>query len=97
MDHQLRIYQVDPARRDDFLLLWRDHVVPARAAHGFEVVSAYVNPEDSEFVWVVRHPGDFAAADAAYYDSAERAALPWDPKEALTGVETRMLEAVPLP
>ena len=97
MDHQLRIYTVAPGRLDDFLALWRDHVVPARRAHGFEVVSAYVNRETSEFSWVVRHPDDFAAADERYYASPERAALPWDPKDALTSVELRMFEAVALP
>ncbi len=94
MDCQLRIYRLHPGRLGDFLALWREHVVPAREAHGFEVLSAFVNPETEEFVWIVRHPEDFAAADARYYASPERAALPWDPKEALASVELRMLEQV---
>ena len=97
MDCQLRIYRIHPGRLDDFLALWRDHVVPAREAHGFEVLDALVNREEREFAWIVRHAGDFAAADVAYYDSPERAALPWDPKEALASVELRMLERVPPP
>lgn len=93
MDHQLRIYKVEDGRLDDFLTLWREHVVPARAAYGFVVVGSFVNREEHEFAWIVRVDGDFAAADARYYESPERAALPWDPKEVLTSVELRMLEA----
>ena len=94
MDHQLRIYRIEPGRLDDFLVLFSEHVVPARRACDFEVVSAYVNRESSEFAWVVRYTGDdgFAAGDARYYASPGRAALPWDPKEALTGIELRMVE-----
>lgn len=93
MDHQLRIYKIEDGRLDDFLTLWRDHIVAARAAHGFEVVASFVNREEREFAWIVRADGDFAAADARYYAGPERAALPWDPKEALESVELRMLDA----
>ena len=93
MDHQLRIYTIQDGRLDDFLTLWREHVVPARAAHGFEVVGSFVNRGKREFAWIVRVDGDFAAAEARYYESPERAALPWDPKEALESAELRMLEA----
>lgn len=94
MDHQLRIYTLHAERLEDFLTLWREHVVPARAACGFEVVSSFLNRERREFCWIVRHTGegDFAAGDARYYDSPERAALPWDPREAIAEIELRMLE-----
>ena len=92
MDHQLRIYKVEDGRLDDFLTLWREHIVAARAAYGFEVVASYVNRDANEFAWIVRADGDFAAADARYYESPERAALPWDPKDVLTSVEVRMVE-----
>ncbi len=94
MNHQLRLYRLEPGRMDDFLALWRDHVVPARRACGFEVVGAYVNRDADEFAWIVRYTRDdgFAAGDARYYASPERAALPWDPREALDAVELRMLE-----
>ena len=95
MDHQLRTYRLKPGRLDDFLELWRDHVVAAREAHGFEVVGAWVDRDGDEFTWVVRHTGPegFAAADERYYASPERAALPWDPKDAIASAELRMCEA----
>lgn len=96
MDHQLRIYRIKPDRMDDFLTLFSEHVVPARRACDFEVVSAYVNREIDEFAWVVRYVGEhgFEAGDARYYASPERAALPWDPRDALAAVELRMFDAV---
>ena len=95
MDHQLRIYTIKEGRLDDFLDLWRDHIVRARGALGFEIAGSYVNREKREFAWVVRYvgAGDFEEGDARYYASAERAALPWDPRDALATVELRMLDA----
>jgi heme-degrading monooxygenase HmoA len=95
MDHQLRIYKIKEGRLDAFLALFSEHLVAARTALGFEVVATFVNREEREFAWVVRWAGegDFAAGDARYYASDERAALPWDPRDALESVELRMLEA----
>ncbi|CAA9475675.1 MAG: hypothetical protein AVDCRST_MAG53-230 [uncultured Solirubrobacteraceae bacterium] len=94
MEHQLRVYRLKPGRMADFLALFRDHIVPARRACGFEVMSAYVNRQTEEFAWVVRYTGDdaFAVGDERYYASPERAAAPWDPREALDAVELRMFE-----
>ena len=94
MDHQLRIYAMKPGRMDEFLALWRDHVVPARQAHGFEIVSAWINREADEFAWIVRSTGPegFAEADEAYYRSPERTALPWNPLDAIASVQLHMVE-----
>jgi hypothetical protein len=97
MRYQLRTYRVREGDMAEFVALWRDHVVPARRAHGFEVVGAWNDAETGEFTWIVGHPSPegFAAADAAYYASAERAALPRDPKDFLESVDARVLDAVP--
>ena len=99
MDHQLRIYRLKPGRLASFLTLWRDHVVPARRANGFDVVGAWVDEETGEFAWVVRYTGadGFAAGDARYYASPERVALPYDPRDDIARAELRMLETVPIP
>lgn len=97
MDHQLRTYRLKPGRLDDFLALWREHVVPAREACGFEVIGAWVNRDAEEFAWVVRYTGegDFSVGDERYYAGDERAALPWDPRDALASVELRMYDICP--
>jgi hypothetical protein len=52
-----------------------------REQYGFTVEFALVDEERNEFVWAVSHAGDFAAAEAEYYASPERAALPDNPAD----------------
>ena len=40
---------------DEFVALWRDHIVPARAVHGFTVLGAWRDLDDTTFTWVVGH------------------------------------------
>jgi hypothetical protein len=73
---------------------WSRYVVPLRRRHGFEIVGAWQVEGADMFVWILGHDGDYAAADAAYYASPERAALDPDPARFLESTETRMLRAV---
>lgn len=95
MEQQLRIYTLKPGRLEDFVALWREHVVPAREQHGFTVEQAWWNPDADQFTWIVSHPGDFTEADRTYYDSPERAALPRNPGDDLAEVVTRMIRPLP--
>lgn len=81
MKTQLRIYKIADGRLDDFVAAWEAGVRPLREAAGFEIVGAWTVPTSSEFVWIVSHRGDFAAADAAYYASTERVELDPDPAQ----------------
>jgi hypothetical protein len=96
MTSQLRIYRIKPGAMDAFIALWREHIVPARQAYGFTVDGAWVTLERDEFAWIVSHEGDegFQAADQAYYDSPERAALPQDPGDHIEDMQLRMMEPV---
>ncbi len=80
---QLRRYRVRDGEMDNFVALWRDQLVPLRKTFGFEPVGAWVLADTNEFVWVVRHDGDFAAAEQAYYASPERALVNPAPKTLL--------------
>ena len=93
---QHRTYQVRTGVMDEFVALFRDHLVPLREAYGYEVLGAWNDPEDGTFVWVVGHeaPDGWDACEKAYYDSPERAAVPKDPKEFLESAETRLLQPV---
>jgi hypothetical protein len=73
MATQLRRYEVEPDRLDD-LANWFPNIVKVREKYGFIVDFAYVDRENSQFVWSVSHPGDYDAALAEYNDSPERAA-----------------------
>lgn len=93
---QVRTYKIKPGLMEEFVALWRDHVVPARAAHGYEVVGAWNDPEDGTFTWVVAHeaPDGWDAAEKAYYDSPERNGLPKNPADLMDGAETKVLTPV---
>jgi NIPSNAP len=93
MRYQLRIYGVLPGRAEDFAREWREQVVPLRRAHGFGVVGGWIEEGGDRFVWIVGHE-DFEAADRAYYESPERAAMEPDPARHLdtNRIETCFLQ-----
>ncbi|MRX45248.1 hypothetical protein [Agromyces kandeliae] len=77
MTVQLRRYEVGADRLDAFVVWWREHLVPARRAAGFEIEFACAVPASGEFVWAVSTPGGpdgFARAERVYVDSPERSA-----------------------
>ena len=87
---QLRLYRMEPGRLDDWVREWRDNIRPLREAGGFTVIGPWID-RDECFIWLIGHD-DFESADAAYYASAERAALDPDPARLLVETETLMLE-----
>jgi hypothetical protein len=95
---QVRTYKIKDGAMDEFVALWRDHIVPARAAHGFAVVGAWNDAAEGTFVWVVSHaaPHGWGAAEKAYYESPERRGLPRDPAELLAAADTKVLHPVAL-
>ena len=91
MELVLRIYTIKPGELDDWIAEWRAQVVPLRRKLGFDVLGAWVSDEESTFTWLLGYdgPDGLAAANAAYYDSPERAAL--DPDPACHIAEARQL------
>ena len=81
MELVLRIYTINPGEMEEWIAEWRMHVLPLRRRLGFELLGAWVSEETSTFTWLLGYdgPDGFAAANAAYYDSPERAALDPDP------------------
>jgi hypothetical protein len=81
MELVLRIYTIKPGEMDDWLDEWREHVLPLRRRLGFAVLGAWVSDATDTFTWLLGYEGSngLAAANAAYYDSPERAALTPDP------------------
>ena len=96
MKHQLRLYQLDPDRIDEFITLWREKIVPARRAAGFRVQGAWLSRTEAGFAWVISHrgKGSFEDAEKRYYESDARAAIDPPPTEFLRDVETVMVESV---
>jgi hypothetical protein len=79
---QLRDYRIRDGDLDRFVDEWRSHLAPLRRACGFEVIGPWTVPDESRFIWMLRHPDGWEAferADTAYFASPERAALSPDP------------------
>jgi hypothetical protein len=89
---QLRRYAVKPGAMDAFLEAIRAAWV-VREQYGFGIAFALVDDEHDEFVWAATHDGDFAVAEADYYASPERAALPVDPADFLDEIHVSMVRA----
>ena len=92
---QLRRYEIEDGQMEVFLPYWRK-LIEQRQKFGFRVVFAYVDEPNNEVVWAVEHDGDFKAAEAAYFHSAERAAVlvgapPHMMKGAKIGLATRLI------
>ena len=81
MELVLRIYTIRPGELDDWVDEWRTHVLPLRRRLGFEVLGAWVSNRECTFTWLLGYdgPDGIEAANAAYYESPERAALDPDP------------------
>lgn len=81
MELILRIYTITPGEMTEWVEEWRAQVLPLRRRLGFHVLGAWVSEETSTFTWLLGYdgPDGLAAANAAYYDSPDRAALDPDP------------------
>jgi hypothetical protein len=93
---QLRVYTINRGKLDDFVQAWRKGVYPLRLQHGFRIPGAWVIRERNEFVWIVAYDGpeDWQAKEAAYYASAERAALDPDPAQYIAQAEQCFMTTV---
>jgi NIPSNAP protein len=96
METQLREYQIAPGRMDEWLAGWSSGVVPLRQAAGFRVLGAWVDESHDRFVWLLSYngPDGFAAAEAGYYSSQQRAALDPDPARFVVEAKHTMVRGV---
>lgn len=56
--HQLRIYEIDPAKRAVFHERFRDHATRIMATHGFRILAMWESHSDDrlEFVYLLEWP-----------------------------------------
>lgn len=82
MATQLRRYEIEPGKLDEFVA-WFAGLIPARASYGLSLDFAYADHENSEFIWSTSADGDidaFKEIEATYNASPERAAVYGDYK-----------------
>ena len=96
MEWQLRHYRIRAGRMDEFVDGWLRGVYPLRRKFGFTFAGAWRVEGADEFIWILGYdgPDGFAAADARYYASTERAALRPDPRELIEDAPARMIRSV---
>jgi hypothetical protein len=93
MTYQLRIYDIQEGALPGFTEEWRKQIVPLRKQYGFEIVGAWMVGDANQFVWILGHD-DFEAADHAYYDSPQRAAMDPDPRRLIQEADTRLMTTI---
>jgi hypothetical protein len=93
---QLRIYTVDPATSEEWVARFYEHIVPLREQHGFIVEWSLLSEDSARFAWLVSHEdGDnWEAAEATYYASPERSAVPFSPGDYISAHDVTMVRPV---
>jgi quinol monooxygenase YgiN len=89
---QVRIYTVKEGMLDSWIQHFNDKIVPTSAKYGVHVLSAWVNRDQNEFIWV----RTFESEDALkrYEGSSERAAYLDTNRQHLAKTEYRNVEDV---
>jgi hypothetical protein len=93
---QLREYRITAGQLDRFVEEWTAQLAPLRRAIGFTTPDAWTVPDEDRFIWLLAHPGDwdaFEAADRRYFASPERKAFSPDPARLIEEQRTvRLIE-----
>ena len=66
MEYRFRQMRIAAGHLEDFAREWSDQVLPLRSEAGFVTHSAWLC-EDGTFLWLLGHPGDFAARPVEYF------------------------------
>ncbi|MBT8250941.1 MAG: NIPSNAP family protein [Acidimicrobiia bacterium] len=96
MTAQLRIYDIEEGKLEEFARLVSDHVIPPRLQYGFEIVGTWTIPANNQYCWIVSYDGPLRWDEAVerYYNSPERRNLAFDPDEFITKADLRQLEPI---
>ena len=100
MATQLRDYRIADGELARFVEEWRAHLAPLRRDIGFTVPAAWIVADESRFIWLLAHDGDWTAfdeADKAYFASPGRAGISPDPARLIVEQRTLRLEELRLP
>ena len=97
MATQLRDYRIVDGSLDEFVAEWRAGILPLRRELVFSIDGAWTVDAETRFVWLLSHPGDWAAfeaADAGYYTSPRRVALDPNPARLIADQSVMRLSGV---
>jgi quinol monooxygenase YgiN len=88
---QVRIYTINRGMLDSWIKLFNEKIVPTSASYGVNVIGAWANRPQNEFIWV----RTFADEETLkkYEESPERAAYTPQTGPHIAKIEVRTVEA----
>ncbi len=99
MFFELRQYRILPGKRDEWVRIMEERIIPGQTAMGATVVGSFVaTEEDDLYVWIRRFESEerFKAFSDAYYGSDEwKNELQPKAKEMIANIAVTRIEATP--
>jgi len=87
---QVRIYTINRGMLDSWIKQFNEKIVPTSAKFGVNVIGAWVNRPQNEFIWVRTFESDDKLK--VYENSPERAAYTPDSGKHIAKIEVRTVE-----
>jgi hypothetical protein len=99
MFFELRQYRILPGKRDEWVTIMEERIIPGQTAMGAVIVGSFVGAqEDDLYVWIRRFESEeqFKAFSSAYYGSEEwKNDLQPKSKEMIASTMVTRIEATP--
>jgi hypothetical protein len=92
---QVRIYTINRGMLDSWIQIFNEKIVPTSARFGVNVIGAWVNRPQNEFIWV--RTFDTEETLKIYENSAERATYTGQTSPHIAKIEVRNVENALLP
>jgi hypothetical protein len=87
---QVRVYTINRGMLDSWIKQFNEKIVPTSAKFGVNVIGAWVNRPQNEFIWVRTFESDDKLK--VYESSPERAAYSSDTGKHIAKIEVRTVE-----
>jgi hypothetical protein len=99
MFFELRQYRILPGKRDEWVTIMEERIIPGQTAMGAVIVGSFIGAqEDDLYVWIRRFESEeqFEAFRSAYYGSEEwKNELQPKSKEMIASTMVTRIEATP--
>ena len=87
---QVRIYTINRGMMDSWIDAFNENIVPTSASYGVSVLSAWVNRQQNEFIWIRQYETEETLR--VYETSPERAAYSGQTSPHIAKIEVRTVE-----
>jgi len=87
---EVRIYTINRGMMDSWVDTFNEKIVPTSASYGVSVLSAWVNRQQNEFIWIRQYQTEEALK--VYETSTERATYSGQTSSHIAKIEVRTVE-----